>query len=91
MSRHSGLPFLNLVISCIMLLLSSCTYNYLGPEETDKLYSPPCPDYTEEQAQFYAFNGFRPCTYPDGSKYEGEWKNGLMHGLGTFKYPDGTI
>lgn len=90
MSTHSGLPFLNLVFFlCIMLLLSSCTYKYLGPGETKKLYFAPCPGYTEEQTQFHAFNGFGSYAYPDGSNYEGEWKNGMMHGLGTFKYPDG--
>ena len=28
--------------------------------------------------------------YPDGKKYEGEFKNGKRHGEGTFSYPDGT-
>ena len=27
--------------------------------------------------------------YFDGRKYEGEWKNDLMHGKGTFVWPDG--
>ena len=28
-------------------------------------------------------------TFPDGSKYEGEWKNGFMNGEGTFTWSDG--
>ena len=27
----------------------------------------------------------------DGGKYEGQWKNGYMHGRGVFSYPDGII
>jgi hypothetical protein len=29
-------------------------------------------------------------TYPDGSKYIGEWKNGKMYGNGVYTYPDGS-
>jgi len=29
-------------------------------------------------------------TYPDGSKYVGEWKNNSYHGNGTSTYPDGS-
>ena len=29
-------------------------------------------------------------TYPDGDKYEGEWKNGEFHGQGTYTSPDGS-
>jgi len=28
--------------------------------------------------------------YPNGEKYEGDWKNGKYHGQGTFTYPDGV-
>ena len=28
--------------------------------------------------------------FPNGDKYEGEWKNGLMHGKGTLIKNDGT-
>ena len=28
-------------------------------------------------------------TYPDGTKYVGEFKDGLQNGQGTFTYPDG--
>ena len=28
-------------------------------------------------------------TYPDGSKYEGEWKDGKQHGQGTYSWHDG--
>ena len=28
-------------------------------------------------------------TFPDGSTYEGEWKNGFMNGEGTFTWSDG--
>ena len=27
--------------------------------------------------------------YADGSKYDGEWKEGLKEGKGTIFYPDG--
>jgi len=28
-------------------------------------------------------------TYPNGEKYEGEWKNGKKHGHGTYTWSDG--
>ena len=28
-------------------------------------------------------------SYPDDSKYVGEWKDGSVHGQGTYTYPDG--
>jgi hypothetical protein len=28
--------------------------------------------------------------YPDGSRYEGGWKNEKRHGYGTWSRPDGT-
>ena len=28
-------------------------------------------------------------TWPNGARYEGEYHNDLMHGKGTFWYPDG--
>jgi len=29
-------------------------------------------------------------TYPDGSKYVGEWKDDLMNGQGTYTFANGT-
>lgn len=29
--------------------------------------------------------------YPDGSRYEGDWKNDLKHGFGAYYYPNGDI
>jgi hypothetical protein len=29
-------------------------------------------------------------TYPDGSRYEGEWKDNVRHGYGVWNRPDGT-
>ena len=29
-------------------------------------------------------------TWPNMAAYKGEWQNGCMHGVGTFKSPDGT-
>lgn len=37
----------------------------------------------------YPFGG--PCKYPDGSTYEGQFKNGLRHGRGVLIWPDGSI
>ena len=34
-------------------------------------------------------NGFDTETYPDGSKYVGEWKNGEYHGQGTLTLLNG--
>ena len=34
-------------------------------------------------------NEKRPFTFPDGSKYVGEYKNGKCNGQGTFTTPDG--
>jgi hypothetical protein len=28
-------------------------------------------------------------TFPDGSKYTGQWKDGKMNGQGTMTHPDG--
>jgi hypothetical protein len=30
-------------------------------------------------------------TYPDGSKYDGKWKNDKKHGLGTYTHFDGKV
>ena len=35
-------------------------------------------------------NGQGTYIYPNGEKYEGDWKNGKYHGHGTFTYPDGS-
>ena len=29
--------------------------------------------------------------FPDGSTYEGEWKNSKMHGKGVFTWSDGKV
>ena len=29
-------------------------------------------------------HGVGSCTWPDGSKYEGDWSNGLRHGNGKY-------
>ncbi len=29
--------------------------------------------------------------FKDGRQYKGEWANDKMHGLGTFKWPDGKV
>ncbi|MCW8966633.1 MAG: hypothetical protein OQK82_08120 [Candidatus Pacearchaeota archaeon] len=34
-------------------------------------------------------NGYGVYVWGDGSRYEGEWKDGLMHN-GTYTWPDGT-
>jgi hypothetical protein len=36
-------------------------------------------------------NGYYIDTYEDGSKYEGEWKNGKQHGRGVYYRSNGTI
>ena len=28
--------------------------------------------------------------YPDGKKYEGQWKDGKKHGQGTYSWPNGS-
>lgn len=33
-------------------------------------------------------NGFGKFTWPDGSRYEGEYKDDLKHGIGTFHWAD---
>lgn len=30
-------------------------------------------------------------TYPDGSRYEGDWRHDLKHGFGAYYYPNGDI
>lgn len=29
--------------------------------------------------------------YPDGSRYEGDWRHDLKHGFGAYYYPNGDI
>jgi len=36
-------------------------------------------------------NGWGKAYARDGSMYDGEWKDGLMHGKGQEFYPDGTL
>ena len=35
--------------------------------------------------------GFRVYTWASGARYEGEWKNGTQHGLGTMHYEGGSV
>jgi len=35
-------------------------------------------------------NGIGTVTYPGGSKYVGEWKDGKQHGQGTYTFANGT-
>ncbi len=35
-------------------------------------------------------SNFKVHTYEDGSRYEGEYKNGSKHGKGTYYYVDGN-
>lgn len=36
-------------------------------------------------------DGYNYKVFPDGSRYEGQWKDGLKHGKGRFIYPDGDV
>ena len=36
-------------------------------------------------------NGYGVMELPDGSKYEGEWLEGNMHGFGSFTGSDGQM
>ena len=31
------------------------------------------------------------CTWEDGRRYEGEWRNGMAHGMGKETYPNGKV
>jgi len=49
-------------------------------------------DNTEEETDPVGIdikNGFAIYEFPNGDKYEGNWKNNLMHGKGTYLKPDG--
>eukprot|EP00435_Cladocopium_sp_Y103_P054131 s614_g17.t1 len=37
------------------------------------------------------WDGYSYKVFPDGSRYEGQWKDGLKHGKGRFIYPDGDV
>ena len=39
--------------------------------------------YTEGELKCEAPHGQGSCVWPDGSKYEGEWRSGKMHGKGA--------
>ena len=36
-------------------------------------------------------NGKGKMVYASGAEYEGDWKNGLYHGVGRFKYRTGSV
>ena len=44
-------------------------------------------DYNEEGK----YHGRGECYWIDGSKYIGDWENGLRHGIGQMTYNDGSI
>ena len=66
---------LPVLMGFVFLLLSS----------TEGWSLPPCP---EDQKQRY-HNCFGTETYPNGSRYVGEYKNGKRHGQGTYTYANG--
>ena len=35
-------------------------------------------------------HGLGKVTFPNGNEYEGEWKDGEMHGQGIFRWKDGS-
>jgi len=50
-----------------------------------------CHSYSKQFPKyFHKPNGQGTRTYPDGSKYLGEFKDGKPNGQGTFTFPDGS-
>lgn len=39
----------------------------------------------------YIRHGFGIQTWPDGAKYEGDWRNDMIQGKGTFVHPNGDL
>lgn len=48
------------------------------------------PPETSEQTFGFQLNGYGTCTFADGSKYVGEFKDGLFDGQGSHQYADGS-
>merc|ERR550537_562150 len=55
---------------------NTSTYNQLGKPERGQDDAPP--------------DGVAAVEYPDGSRYEGEWKGGLFSGQGKYARADGS-
>ncbi|MFZ5987585.1 MAG: stalk domain-containing protein [Bacillota bacterium] len=49
------------------------------------------PTYKGERNGSQLKNGLGICLWPDGTRYEGEWSYGDMHGKGTTYFPNGEI
>ena len=56
------------------------------PDENDETLCKvdDCENYQGEKDHKGQRDGVGRCTWDDGSYYEGEWKEGLRHGLGVF-------
>ena len=63
------------------------THKDYSEEETDLRQ---VQEIEEEEDPIDIKNGFAIYEFPNGDKYEGNWKNDLMHGNGIFVEPDGT-
>ena len=44
---------------------------------------------TESSNAQYVQHGRGKQSWADGSKYEGEWRNGMAHGIGLIQHPNG--
>eukprot|EP00913_Durusdinium_trenchii_P025110 g23570.t1 len=64
----------------------------LDPTKSAKL-APGAPGPASSPAPVVASDGdgYNYKVFPDGSRYEGQWKDGLKHGKGRFTYPDGDV
>eukprot|EP00438_Fugacium_kawagutii_P033875 Skav201120 [mRNA] locus=scaffold185:476810:491022:- [translate_table: standard] len=63
------------------------------PVEASKSKAAPSPGAPAAPAPVVASDGdgYNYKVFPDGSRYEGQWKDGLKHGKGRFIYPDGDV
>jgi hypothetical protein len=52
---------------------------------------PPDDRYIGERDKNERAHGYGHFSWDDGSRYHGEWKNGLRHGKGMFVEPDGRV